>query len=184
MADRSRHPATAEAGFRQPNDQRHTRRAVVDEVAMEVLAVIAEALSVVARDDQERPLEQVPAFQHLAQPPDQAVRVRNLRVVWPLRIPRRIGLGRLVGIVRLEEMQPQEEGRAERLVEPGLRLLDRLRPLALNGPDVQHPHVLNLELVVVAVEAAIDSPSAVQDEGTDEASGAPAGGGQVLGECR
>ena len=184
VTDRGLNPAAAESGFRQPHDQRHPSRAVVDEEAVEVLAVVAEPFPVVGCDHQKGPLEQASGLERLAQSSDQAVRVGDLRVVGPLRIARRERLGRLVGVVRLEQVQPQEERRARHLVEPGLGLPDRLRPPTLDGRQIQHARILDLELVVVAVEAPVDPPPPVQDEGADEASGAAARGGEILGQRR
>ena len=83
----------------------------------------------------------------------------------------------------LEEVDPQEERRVARLVEPLEGVLDGLSPIALHLADIDPRLVgVELEVVVVAIEAAADAPARIENEGTDEARRLPPCPGQDLGK--
>ena len=88
---------------RELEDQRHVNRAVVDEIAVERLAVISQSLSMVGGHYDRGALEESPRLQILDELPDQRVRVGHLSIIRAPRVLRSIGLWRRVGIVRIEE---------------------------------------------------------------------------------
>ena len=95
-------------------------RGLVDEEAVDALAVLAQALAVVGRHHQERVVPQPQAAQGLVQAAHELVRPRDLAVVGPARVSAGVGLGRLVGIVRVVEVDPREE-RARPAFPPATR---------------------------------------------------------------
>ena len=83
----------------------------IEEEAVLVLAVLAEALPVVGGHHHDRAVQEPAAVELVQQPPDELVRVGDLAVV---RILRAVSLRRRVRRVRLVEVQEREEPRGPR----------------------------------------------------------------------
>ena len=83
--------------------------ALVDEETVRALAVIAEALAVVAHDDDHRAVEEVLRVELRDEAADLRVDERDLAVVRMPGVARLERLGRIVRGVRVVEMHPGEE---------------------------------------------------------------------------
>ncbi len=71
--------------------------------------MIAQAFAVVGGDQERRIVLQTEARQRLLEPPDLLVGEGHLAVVETAREAPGPGLGRLVGVVRIVEVQPEED---------------------------------------------------------------------------
>jgi hypothetical protein len=74
-----------------------------------VLAVVAKAFSVVRRGDDQRRVPQPGTVEPLEEPPHLSVGVSHLSVVRTLREALAPGGGRLVGVVGIEDVDPEKE---------------------------------------------------------------------------
>ena len=152
------------------NDERHAKRRLIREDAVGQFAMVAEALTVIRRDDDER----------LARKRGEPIEERAKRVVRPgdltrVRI-RRITFGelvwRLVRRVWVENMHPRE---------PFARL--RPRPgecgrydgvgAALGEREV-HGTARLADAVVVGIEAGVEAEALIEREPADESAGSEA----------
>jgi hypothetical protein len=130
----------------------------------------------VAEGDDDRLLIQPGAVQPVENSPDLRVHVCDLAGVRTLGERRLVRLGRIVGRVRIVEVQPGEE--LLRLVglQPGERVVDDF-PAAPRHVGERDAAVLReIELVEVRVEPLVQPPFAVEHEGSDERAGLPAAG--------
>jgi hypothetical protein len=156
---------------------------------VEGLAVLAQALAVVGRDHEQGLFAQAQPAQGLVEATDQLVRKGHLAVVEPARIAGGIRLRRLVGIVGIVEVQPQEGARRGRplasdRLEPGHRgpggdvtlLLERAQELGLAGPA--------FEARVVDLEAAVEPGGRIEHDRRNEGPGPEPRALQDFGEQR
>jgi hypothetical protein len=183
LAHRLRHPQTR-AHPRPDDDPRHAQGGVVGEHAVARLAVLAEALAVVGDRHHQQGVagRRAPQSRMSEQAADLGVDERDLAVVGTTgelaREPRR----RRVGGVRIEEMDPEEEGsRAVELVEPSQRAADGGVGAALR----HHAELLGptaLEIVVVDLEPLGQTEAAVEHRRRHERGGAIAAPAQRLGQ--
>ena len=76
--------------------------------------MLAEPLAVIRRDGEQRLRLEAKTLERIVQLTDERIGVGHLAVVRPIAISRRVRFGRLVRIVRLEQVNPQEDavGRA------------------------------------------------------------------------
>ena len=120
-----------------PDDQRHSRHALVHEQSVRALAVFAQALSVIADEDDEGALAQVAGVEEGQHAADLRIHECDGALI-PGR-PVGPALGRVVRRVRVVEMQPSEKPRTRRRVQPGQRVIDDLvgRP----------PHIVEVEVI-------------------------------------
>src|SRR5439155_4225668 len=88
---------------------------------------------------------------------DLRIRVGDLRVVGRLRETRAERLRRLVGIVGVIEVDPEEEGPGGALAEPDERARHHLASAALHRGVAILLAALDLEAGVVSVEAAVET---------------------------
>src|SRR5690242_3365553 len=87
-----------------------------------------------------------------------------------------IRFGRIVRAVGIVQMQPEEKRPPRRLVQPFLvepiqRMGDTLASFAIDQSDILLLEGLGGEGVIVGIEAARQSPTAVQNEGTNYCTG-------------
>ncbi len=159
-------------------DQGHVQGGLVDEDAVGLLAVLAEALPVIGRHRDEQVARAAGLLQGLEQPAELRVAEGDLSLV---RMQRGLtpGRRRLVGHVRIEEVQPDEEALpGSEPGEPGQRVVDHLVGGAL---DVQVSHRLPGRLWgVIDLEALVEAEARVQHEAPHEGRGAPAPLGEHL----
>ena len=99
---------------RAAHDERHGESRLIDEEAVERLFMLAEPLAVIRGHGEQRLRLEAKPLERVVQLTDERIGVRHLAVVRSIAIARRVGFGRLVRIVRLEQMEPQEDavGRA------------------------------------------------------------------------
>ena len=163
------------------HDERHVQRRVVEQHAVLGLAVVAEALAVVAgHHDQRRPAALWQAVQEVAGRP---VGRGHLGVVGRVRIPLGEGLGRGVGRVRVVEVHPEQE-RAVRVrtrLQPAGRVARHLGagPLEIGQRDRR---AAGREAVVVLVEALREAVAPRQDHARHEGARDVAAVVQPLGQ--
>ena len=144
---------------RRGNDHRHVQRRFVKQQAVRQLAVLAERFAVIAdeRDDG------VAAIDRGEQPGHLRIDVRDFAVV-RLRIRRR----RRVRRMRIVEMHPREEWPRFRLPQPRQRAVDHVGAAAFGVEGAAAVGHVAHDLVVVALEAAIESEAMIEDERGDE----------------
>ena len=122
----------------------------------------------------------------LPQPAEQAshhlVGVGDLGEVGLVRVARGEGLGRVVGRVRIVEVDPGEEALRAHRFEPRERVRHHLVALLLDGAERDHLVLREIELVRVDVEALAEAPLALEHPGRDERSGREAALAQPLRE--
>ncbi len=100
----------------QSNHQRHMDSAVVDEEAVEALAMLAESFSMVGCENQQRGVEEIALLESGTKLADQEIGVGDLTFVGAVRVLRPIGLDRFVGVVSVVEVQPEKQGLRSGLV--------------------------------------------------------------------
>ena len=153
-------------------DQRHVERGAVQEDAVSRLAVLAQRLAVVGEVGDQGVAAQAPRVERLEQPLDLRVGVHHLAGVGR-GCPAVILVRRRVGLVRIEEVDPEVEGAsaASRLAEPGEGVVHDLsrRPLEVGEVAALEPRVV--EGIVVGLVALGEAPSRVNDVGADESRG-------------
>ena len=171
----------------------HPHRDVVDEDAMAALAMFAEALAVVRRHHDCRPIQR-PLGKPGEQPPDHRVGVRDFGVIrLVLRGVRFRRAVRLVGIVEVDPREPRTRGlglgagwRGQRAGDLGTRGLGTRRGVdpGQRGPDDVLPAAFGAfggiacvffsVAIVVFVESAVETEPGVEHERADERTGAVA----------
>ena len=147
-------------GGRQTPDQRHVDRRIVDEDPVRRLPVLPEALAVVGGEDDERVVEQPVLPQPVDDPPHAAIGLGDLRVVRCRGQGGELERPDLVGLMRVEEVHPQEERLRLLPLRPFLEPRDR----AIRGPRrraiPEHEErrlVLRPEIVVIDLEALVQA---------------------------
>ena len=155
--------------------ERQAQSVVVHEVSVGPFAVAAQGLSVIAQDDDDRLLVQPIGVEPGNETSHLRVDKGDLAVIETGRtspaVLRQEGLRRLVGRVRVVEVDPDKEGILLLSLEPGQSGVHDLVGWPLDAGEVEMLVLLEIELVVVHVEALVETPSPVEDEGADEGSG-------------
>ena len=162
---------------------------------MRALAVLAERLPVVRRDDDERAVERARAAQAIQKGTERRVRVGDFPRVRIGGVARSIRLRRLVGIVRIVEVDPGEP-RHPRIADCWLPIDCRLLIEDPVGSGREHLLGRALEhrqfaargarsvVVVVYVEAGVEAEARVDRKRADEGAGSIARGFQRAGDRR
>ena len=177
--------SAADLAVWRPEQEGHLHRGVVDEKAVRPLAVPAEALPVVPDQDEQRVVRERVLVQPVEQPPDQGIGEQHLRVIGGFGVaadPGRPRFRRLVGPVRVIEVDPGEEPFLLHPVHPVERRLEDLVPGALHAVEADPLELAEVEVVEVAVESLVEPPAGVDDEGGDERAGPVPRRAQRLGE--
>ena len=121
-----------------------------------------------------RVLREFVFVQPVEQLPDQGIGEQHLRVVGGLGVaadPRRPRLRRLVGPVRVVEVDPGKEPFLLHPVHPVERRREDLVAGALHAVEADPLELAEVEVVEVAVETLVEPPAGVDDEGGDERAG-------------
>ena len=133
--------------------------------------MLAQAFAVVSDHDDDRVPGPPVLVEPAQEPPDLGVDIGDLADVWAVPVALGKRFRRLVGRVGVVVVDPGEEARLRRLVEPGERGVGHLA----GGPfDLVERHadgVAQFEVVEVVVEALGDAPFRVEDERPHEAAG-------------
>ncbi len=152
------------------------QRRLVGVQAVRLLAVLAQRLAVIAGDhDQRRRLGT--GEKRRQQRRQVAVGRGHLAKVGVGGEARGIRLGRLVGGVRIEQVDPHEAAPAALPLPPGERRGHHLVALALGEQELVGAAPLGV-VIVVDVEAAVESEPGIERVGADESAGGIAGGMQ------
>ena len=154
--------------IRQSENERDPERRVIEEKTVSGLLVLAKTLAVVAREHDQHGLLPLVALDPLDEPSDLSVGERDFSVVWPLREFLAIRGRRLIGIVRVVEVRPQEERSFWPALEPGERSIGDLVSRALDVSDRGDSGLMRVEAVDVLGEAAVQSPPGIEDERRDD----------------
>ncbi len=125
-------------------------RLAIEQDAVLVLAVLAEPLAVVREEDDDRPVVDAEALQLVQQVADDPIGRGHLAVVL-LGIARGEGLRRLVGGVRLVDVEEEEKGLLRRGAQPVERQPQGLGPRPLEAAEAAAG--LELDAVLVEIEA-------------------------------
>ena len=138
----------------------------------------------VGEEHEDRAVPGARALEPRDEPADHLVGVGHLAQVLLPRVAGRERLGRLVGRVRVVEVDPGEELLRLHALEPLEREVHHLVALLLDGAEVHDLVLRQVEAVGVVVEALADPPLRVQHPGPDEGARRPATLPQALGERR
>ena len=142
----------------------------------------------VGEDGHDRRVEEPCCAQTVDEPAHLRVHVRDLAVVGRLREPGAERLRRVVGIVRVVEVDPQEERSRRPFRQPGQRAGHDLAAASLHRRVAVFLTALDLEARVVRVEPAVEAggeaAARVQDQRAYEGGGAVALRTQQVGEPR
>ena len=95
---------------RPAEQERNPQCRLVDEIAVDRFAVLTKTLAMIRRDDERCVLAQSQAVESGVDPSHQLIRPGHLAVVGSINIAGRVGLGRLVGVVRIVEMHHTKNG--------------------------------------------------------------------------
>jgi hypothetical protein len=155
---------------------------LVDEEAVPFLAVVVQALAVIADDDDDGAFEQIAIAEELDHAADLRVRERDLPLVGIAGIAALERFRRIVRGVRIVEMDPREKRRGAVLVDPRQRAVDDLVARALDRAHREDLVLGQIEVVEIGVEPLRDAPLRIEHVGRDEAPGRVAAGLQGLGE--
>jgi len=187
-SDLGGHPNALEVGARHPDDQRHAHGGIVDEIAVFLLAVVAEALAVVSNHHHDRVLRKPSLVEPIQEPADLGVGEGDLPIVEPaLAASFKSGpvwLRRIVGFVGVVEVEPGKERPLVRLLEPLQTDVHNSVSRSLDSGQIELLVGRHLEVVVVALESLIQTPPLVDNESGDHRSAPVAGPRQPLGEGR
>ena len=171
-ADLRRDPQPAsDLTVRRSEQEGHLHRGVVDEEPVGSLPVPSQTLAVVADQDEQGVLSKLVLVQPVQQLPDQGIGEQHFCVVRSVRItadPGRPGLRRLVGPMRVVEMDPGEEAFVLHFVHPGERRVEDLVSGALHAVEADALELAEVEVVVVALEPLIQTPAGIHHEGGHE----------------
>ena len=156
---------------RRAKHERHAQGRLVGEDAVRRLAVLAERLAVVGREDDEDPLTRARREERLEERPEGGVRRRHLALVGLGGKGRGEGGGRLVREVRLVQVDEGEPPLSAHGVDPPSRRPHRLgsRPLGHREGSRLRP----AQTVVVDVEAPVEPEPGIERERAHEGPGAP-----------
>ena len=138
----------------------------------------------VGEQDEDRAVPDPRALQPRDEAPHHLVGVGHLAEVRLARVAREERLRRLVGRVRVVEVDPGEELLRLHALEPREREVHHLVALLLDGAEVHDLVLREVEAVGVVVEALVEAPARVEHPGADEGPGRVAGLLQPLGERR
>ena len=167
-ADGVRDAASGHRIVRRPNHQRHVHRRLIDEEAVRPLAVLAEALAVIAHHDDDRVAREIMIVEIREQTADLRVDERDLADVRPAGVARLERLRRRVRRVRVVEMDPAEEARCAGAIEPGERLVGDLVARPVDAAERQRLVLAQIEVVEIGVEALVQPPPRIEHVGADE----------------
>src|SRR5882724_10740615 len=95
--------------------------------------VFSEGLAMICHDGNQGSIEETTGSQRGNQLSDNGVGVSNFPIVGLRLIPRSIGLGRGVGIMRIVKMNPKEKRAARLLIQPGECATQYLFPASLEA---------------------------------------------------
>ena len=144
--------------------------------------MLAEALAVITDHHDDRVARAVVSVEPGQEAPDLLVDVGDLTEVRPISIAAGIGLGWRVGRVGIVEMNPGEEARVRRPVEPGQGCVGNVAGGALDLTEGHAGRATQIEIVEVVVEALSRAPLRVENERTHEAAGAKTRRLELLGQ--
>ena len=102
----------------QPHDPRHMEGRIVHEQPMLVLAVISEPLTVVRQKNDDGAVEDVMVLQVRDRLADDRIGICDLAVIRAVSVASAVRLGRRVGCVRIEQVEPDEESFLHVVVQP------------------------------------------------------------------
>src|SRR5262249_23950512 len=101
-----------------------------------LLTMLAERFAVIAQYCDRRTVVELSAFQPCNQASEFMVGVGNFSVIEMVAILRAIGLRRIIGAVRVVEMEPKEERTMRGFGEPSDGMADAVGGTAIHQPDV------------------------------------------------
>src|SRR5262249_42332346 len=134
------------------HEQRDANSLIVKEHAVTLFAMLSECLSVIGHDGDDRVLVQTAASQKRQELAHRRVRVSNLTVVRLGSITTLIGFRRIVRVVRVVNMNPDEELAGWTPPEPCQRVVHDFSSAALyaavavfSGLTLMEPSVVNIE---------------------------------------
>ena len=93
-------------------DERHVQRAAVNEIPMRVFAVVAQALAVIGEQHHQRAPVQPRSRQEIKKATKRVIHVSQFLVVLALRGAGAVSGGRVVGLVKIKQVDEEQEGAA------------------------------------------------------------------------
>src|ERR1700751_169659 len=148
---------------RQANDQWYMQRRIVNEESVRLFTVFSQALPVVSTQDDEGFLQQVLIFQETDDTADLFVGKSNLSVIRMRLVFFSIGRGWLIGIVRVIQVHPEKERPRRILPKPFKSLIGNNIAGPLHFIQVCFLQSIEFKMVVIEIEAAIQSEARIQN---------------------
>ena len=162
-------------GARELDDEGDADGFVVEEDAVGIFAMSAEGLAVIGGDGHDGVVIKAAGFQLAHEFADYLVFIGDGSVVRLGGVFAFVGLGRIVRVVGVVEMDPEEERAAGMLAEPGEGTGDDLAAAPLDGGVTIFARALIMKRGIVGIEAAIKAGSIgrarLEDDGTDDGGG-------------
>jgi hypothetical protein len=170
--DLGRAPAVVAPG--RADDEGDVLGRVVDEEGVRALPVVAEALPVIGHEHEYRAVPDALRLEPGHEPSHHLVRVGDLPEVGLSGVELVEGSRRLVGSVRVVEVDPGEETAGLHGLQPREGEIHDLVALLLDGAEVDDLVLREVEAVGVVVEPLVEAPARVEHPRADERSRRPA----------
>ncbi len=138
---------------------------VVDKEAMLVFAMLAQRFAMVAQEQNQTLLVELVPLEPSDQTAEFMIGIGDLSVIQMPSILAPIRFRRIVGAVRIVQMEPEEERSPRILLQPRQGVIHAFSRTAIHQPQVAVHEGPGREYVVVEIKAASQSPTSVQDEG-------------------
>ena len=156
---------------RQMNDERHVQRGVVDEEAMGFFSVLAQALAVIAAENDHGVLIQAFGFEEMNQASHLRIGESDFSVVGTVLVFGRIRGRGMIGIVRIVQVHPEKEFLLIVLAEPVQGHVGHQVAGTLHFFQIRFLQAIEVEVVVVEIESAIQSKARIEHRRADHGAG-------------
>src|SRR5216684_2543183 len=145
------------------DDHRHVQRRIVDEEAMSLLSMLAQAFAMISREYDQSVVIKPFCLQERDYAPKLRVREGNLTVVQPILILLAIRRRGLVRVMRIIQMHPQKELALRVLAQPIQRDVGYHIPGTLHRLEIRFLHPIEIEVVIIEIESLVQAKSRIED---------------------
>ena len=153
------------------NDERHVQRGIVDEEAVGFLAVLSQALAMIAAENDHSVFIQAFGFQETNEPSYLRICEGDFTVVGTVLVFGRIRGRGMIGIVRIVQVHPEKKLLLIILAEPVQRHIGHHVAGTLHFFQVGFLQAVEIEVVVVEIESAIQSEARIEHRRADHGTG-------------
>src|SRR3989475_5927926 len=150
------------------NDERNMQRRIVDEEPMRLLAMLAEAFSVIAAEDNQCALLQTFVLQKFKQTSNLCVRECDFAIIRTISVFFAVRSWRAIGIVRVVEMHPKEELLLIILAQPIERDIGHNVAGAFHFIEIRFLQAVENKVGGVEIETNIQAQARIEDARTED----------------